>query len=226
MAGKVENMKFFDMLTDSKTRIAAGYILLGLLLLQLFVLNLLPKEMQPLLHEISLTIIILVLGLTLIKWQKILIPLLVTLVVMEYISKFIDAEIFNSIVMLLNIVILDLIIGLYILQTYREQKVNTSVILQSINGYLLLVVISSLLIAIILKYDTGAFAFPDVYDITNIRLGEAQYLGLVTITTLGYGDIFPLTPIARSVTTFIAVEGQLYIAIIIALLVGKFSSKK
>ena len=118
------------------------------------------------------------------------------------------------------------IIGVYITQTSRARKVDASVILQSINGYLLLGMMSSLLIIIILKYDTLAFSFPDLYNSTNITLGEAQYLGLVTISTLGYGDITPLSPIAHSVTTFIAVSGQLYIAIIIALLVGKFSSTK
>jgi hypothetical protein len=118
------------------------------------------------------------------------------------------------------------IIGVYITQTSRARKVDASVILQSINGYLLLGMMSSLLIIIILNYDTGAFSFPDIYNSTNITLGEAQYLGLVTISTLGYGDITPLSPIAHSVTTFIAVSGQLYIAIIIALLVGKFSSTK
>ena len=219
-------MRIINILSDAKTRIVAGYILLGLLLLQLFVLNLLPKEMQPLLHEISLTIILLVLGLTFIKWQRIIIPLLVLFVVLEFTSKSFEQENLNSIIILLNIMIMAIIIGLYILQIYREQKVNTSVILQSINGYLLLGVISSLIIVIILRYDAAAFAFPDVYDSSNIRLGVAQYIGLVTISTLGYGDIFPLTPIARSVTTFIAYTGQLYIAIIIALLVGKFASAK
>jgi len=33
-----------------------------------------------------------------------------------------------------------------------------------------------------------------------------------------------LSPLAKSLTTFIAVVGQLYVAVIIALLVGKFST--
>ena len=226
MASKVENKKIFEMLADSKTRNAAGYILLGLLLIQLFVLSCLPKDLQTLLFEISLSIILLVLGLTFIKWQRILIPLLVTIVALEFISKFVELEVFNSILILFNIMTLETVIALYIVQIYREQKVNTSVILQAINGYLLLGVISSLYIVLILKYDAGAFSFPDVYDILNIKLGEAQYIGLVTISTLGYGDIFPVTPIASSITTFIAITGQLYVAIIIALLIGKFSSAK
>ena len=226
MASKVKNKKFFEMLAESRTRNTAGYILLGLLLIQLFVLSCLPKDLQTVLFEISLSIILLVLGLTFIKWQRILIPLLVTIVALEFFSKFVELEIFNSILILFNIMALETIIALYIVQIYHEEKVNTSVILQSINGYLLLGVISSLYIVLLLKIDPGAFSFPDVYDISNIKLGEAQYIGLVTISTLGYGDIFPISPIARSITTFIAITGQLYVAIIIALLVGKFSSAK
>jgi len=226
MKGKVIKIKFLTLLADSRTRIVAGYILLGLLLIQLFILNFFPKPWQPLLHEISLTFILLVLGLTLINWQKTLIPILVSLVALEYISKLFDMEIVNLTVMFLNVMMLDLIIALFIVQTYREKNVNSSVILQSINGYLLMGVISSLLILIILRYDPGAFVFPDVYDIANIKLGEAQYIGLVTLSTLGYGDIIPIGPVSRSVTTFIAISGQLYIAINIAILVGKFANKR
>ena len=43
--------------------------------------------------------------------------------------------------------------------------------------------------------------------------------------TVGYGDIIPLEPYSRSITILISVTGQLYIAIIIAILVGKYSSQ-
>jgi len=217
-------MKILNALTDSKTRTPAGYALLGLLFIQLFVIAVLPNHWQSLLYEICLTIIILLLGFTLIKWKKGLILLLVTLVTLEYISKFFNLDMLNTVVLLFDILLLIIVIAIYIMQTSQAKKVNASVILQSINGYLLLGLASSLLIIIILRYDASAFSFPDSYNSVNLKLSEAQYLGLVTISTLGYGDIIPMAPIARSVTTLIAVSGQLYIAIIIALLVGKFTS--
>jgi hypothetical protein len=45
------------------------------------------------------------------------------------------------------------------------------------------------------------------------------------MTTVGYGDITPVSSAAKSLSNFISVSGQLYIAIIIAMLVGKFASK-
>ena len=48
---------------------------------------------------------------------------------------------------------------------------------------------------------------------------------LVTITTLGYGDISPLTPFARIGAGLEAATGTLYIAILIARIVGAFGSR-
>ena len=58
-----------------------------------------------------------------------------------------------------------------------------------------------------------------------MRLGKEPagvefYYSLVTMTTLGYGDIVPVTPAARSLTTLEAVVGQLYLAVLVARLVG------
>lgn len=50
--------------------------------------------------------------------------------------------------------------------------------------------------------------------------GIELYYSLVTMTTLGYGDIVPSSPAARSVATLQAVVGQLYLAVIVARLVG------
>jgi hypothetical protein len=41
----------------------------------------------------------------------------------------------------------------------------------------------------------------------------------------GYGDITPVSSFAKSVTTLIAVMGQLYLTILVAMLVGKFLSR-
>ena len=52
------------------------------------------------------------------------------------------------------------------------------------------------------------------------------YYTFVTMTTLGYGDITPQIPLAKSLSILISTSGQLYVAIIIAMLVGKFAGSK
>jgi Ion channel len=52
------------------------------------------------------------------------------------------------------------------------------------------------------------------------------YYSLATLTTLGYGDIVPATPLARALAAPEAVAGQLYIAILIAQLVAVHTSQR
>jgi hypothetical protein len=64
----------------------------------------------------------------------------------------------------------------------------------------------------------GSFAIGE----GQIEVGRRLYIyySFVTITTLGYGDITPTTDLANSLSFLEAVTGQLYIAILIARLVG------
>jgi hypothetical protein len=51
------------------------------------------------------------------------------------------------------------------------------------------------------------------------------YFSFVTITTLGYGDITPTTTGVATLTYLEALIGQLYIAIMIARLVGLYAAR-
>ncbi|MGO4551330.1 potassium channel family protein [Lysobacter sp. 2RAF19] len=51
-------------------------------------------------------------------------------------------------------------------------------------------------------------------------LPDGIYFSFVTMATLGYGDITPVTPIARGLAVFEAIFGQLYLAIMVARLVS------
>ena len=55
---------------------------------------------------------------------------------------------------------------------------------------------------------------------------EWLYYSFVTMTTLGYGDISPVSPIAQLLAYLQAIFGQLYIAILVAGLVGAYISDK
>ena len=47
------------------------------------------------------------------------------------------------------------------------------------------------------------------------------YFSFVTLTTLGYGDMTPLTRPAKNLAVLEAIFGQLYLAVLIARLVGQ-----
>jgi hypothetical protein len=51
-------------------------------------------------------------------------------------------------------------------------------------------------------------------------LSAAIYYSFVTLATLGYGDVVPRTEMARGVAVLEAIGGQLYVAVLVARLVG------
>ncbi len=53
-----------------------------------------------------------------------------------------------------------------------------------------------------------------------------QYFSTITVTTVGFGDIVPVTPAARLATGLEAIVGQLYLAVVIATLVGRVAGRR
>lgn len=56
---------------------------------------------------------------------------------------------------------------------------------------------------------------------TQLHFSEFVYYSFVTLTTLGFGDITPVSPFAKTLSFMQAVTGQLYLTIMVAGLVGK-----
>jgi voltage-gated potassium channel len=117
----------------------------------------------------------------------------------------------------------------------RSKHVNLTIIINSINGFLLVGVLGAVLLAITEVFqkfgfitETGAISLTGAISFAgNTATGFHDYLyfSFVTLTTLGYGDVTPVSALAKSITIIIAVSGQLYLTILIALLVGKFLSR-
>src|SRR5271157_53362 len=63
----------------------------------------------------------------------------------------------------------------------------------------------------------GSFS-TTTHELTNVT--DWVYFSFVTLTTVGYGDIVPVKPIARSLATGEAITGQLYLAVLLAHLVS------
>ena len=101
--------------------------------------------------------------------------------------------------------------------------VRTSTLLCAVNSYLLIGLSLSMLFIILELIVPSSFALSG--DPENM-FSTFLYYGFVTLTTLGYGDILPLTALARSLAAFTALFGQLYLVIILAFLIGKYSSAK
>ena len=88
----------------------------------------------------------------------------------------------------------------------------------AVNIYLLLGLLWAAIYLAIDSFSPGSIQTSDLAD----RQTELLYFSLVTLSTIGYGDIVPLSGTARIVTALEGVTGVLYIAITVALLVGRF----
>ena len=106
---------------------------------------------------------------------------------------------------------------------FSVQVVNMEVISGSVVGYLLLGLLFAFLYATIETIYPGSFPLPEAAgrDTRN----QLYYFSFVTLTTLGFGDITPMTAPARSITFLEAVIGQLYLTILIARIVGMHISQ-
>ena len=73
-------------------------------------------------------------------------------------------------------------------------------------------------------------AYPGSFQYSNNvvanRQSELLYFSLITLTTIGYGDILPLNGEARMLAALEGVIGVLYVAITVAILVSAFKRKE
>ena len=100
---------------------------------------------------------------------------------------------------------------------FNEDEINRDLIAGAAAVYLLLAIAWAYAYRAIEVLQPGSFALADAQ---NVSYAVALYYSFVTITTLGYGDIFPVTTAAKSCAILEAIVGQLYLVITIALLVG------
>lgn len=131
----------------------------------------------------------------------------------------------------LSVVFLIFVISVILRSILSRDDVTVDVIFGAINVYLLIGVTWTFIYAIVEISNPGSFNFGELRTDPSgsVRHGELRffsYFSLVTLSTLGYGDITPATAMARSLASLEAVVGQLYIAVLIARLVGMHIAQK
>lgn len=111
-----------------------------------------------------------------------------------------------------------------ILRSVLVNRVSGNSILGSLDGYLLLGIIWSLLYCAVETASPGSFRLPaaaaDAAAHRPLDRGLLHYFSFITLATVGYGDVTPLSPLARSLAWMEAIAGQFYLAVLVAGLVG------
>ena len=113
-----------------------------------------------------------------------------------------------------------LVIFIALAQIVRSTIVDRDVLIGAVAIYLLLGITWALIFSFVQAIDPSSFG--DLRGSQHSDWNQFVYFSFSTLTTLGYGDIVALSPVARTLSIFEAITGVIFEAMIIARLVGLY----
>jgi len=110
----------------------------------------------------------------------------------------------------------------------RERTLTVDSIFATIAAYLLLAALFTQIYMCLITWVPASFSMPVAVAGRPAHLLHADmtYFSLVTLATVGYGDILPATNTARMLAMIQAVTGQFYVAVVVAIFVGMYSRQQ
>jgi voltage-gated potassium channel len=110
---------------------------------------------------------------------------------------------------------------------FRSERLTLDGIFATVVAYLLVTMIFAELYMIALAWNPHALHMTVPMDelTPQGRGGELLYYSIVTMSTVGYGDILPTSEFTRMLAAIEAVFGQFYVAVIVAVFVGTYAAQ-
>lgn len=109
--------------------------------------------------------------------------------------------------------------GLITARVFRSGGITIYRIYGAIAVYLIIGILWGEFYILLYLLEPSAFHFNPATQCGEPPISELLYFSFTTLTTVGFGDIVPVHPLARSMATFEGVVGQLYPAVLLARLV-------
>jgi hypothetical protein len=103
-----------------------------------------------------------------------------------------------------------------------QREINRQSVTGAVCIYLFIGILFTFLYSVAAAFGTGAFFAQGTDGTPSVRI----YFSYVTLATLGYGDYTPAGQPGRSFAIAEALLGQLYLVTVVALLVGRFGSRR
>ena len=107
-------------------------------------------------------------------------------------------------------------------QLIRSRKIDLQVIYGTLCLYLIIGLFWGALYSLLYQLSPGSFSGTLLETQHESILTTFNYFSMVTLTTLGYGDITPQTHAAGALCQIEAITGQFFIAVVVAWLVGNY----
>lgn len=110
---------------------------------------------------------------------------------------------------------------------YRSRRLTADSIFATIVVYVLIALFFARLYVLMIGWDPLAFDLPVAAADRTQRLLQSDllYFSLVTLATVGYGDVLPASETARMLAMIEAIVGQFYIAVVVAVFVGMYAAQ-
>jgi hypothetical protein len=115
-----------------------------------------------------------------------------------------------------------LLIYSYIRQLICFRRVTKNVLYMVFCLYLIIGLFWGSLYALLHELSPGAYGGPLLDDVQGSTLHVFNYFSMVTLTTLGYGDITPQVPGAAALCQMEAIVGQFFTAVLVAWFVAMY----
>jgi Ion channel len=153
--------------------------------------------------------------------------LAVTAITGRWINHFRPDLVHPAVFLVCGLVLLAFVIAHLLRFILRAPSVNTEVLCASIAAYLMLGLMWTLAYWLVDQLTPGgAFSFNTNAGTQSINGFTGFYFSFITLSTVGYGDITPVSRIARWLAAMEAMTGLLYVAVLIARLVSIYSPPK
>lgn len=104
----------------------------------------------------------------------------------------------------------------------RIPEVTASLISGSISGYLLMATSYAFFLVAMMGFIPNMLNKP----LSEIGFQGALYFSITTLTSIGFGDIAPVHPLAQTTSALLGVAGQFYMAVVVAVIVGKYMRRR
>lgn len=110
---------------------------------------------------------------------------------------------------------------------FRAERPTMDGIFATVVAYLLIAMVFAELYYLLLIWNPDALhlTVPLVQQTPYQLRGDLMYFSLVTLSTVGYGDILPVSPTARVLATVEALMGQFYVAVVVATFVSMYTTR-
>jgi len=126
-----------------------------------------------------------------------------------------------------GLILIAFVVGNLLRFVLRAPSVNTEVLCASISAYLMLGLMWTIAYWLVDQLTPGgAFSYNTNAGTHSMNGFTGFYFSFVTLSTVGYGDITPVSRIARWLAAMEAMTGLLYVAVLIARLVSLYSAPK